>query len=322
MSNQSNESNEMKSDTTPTSIIKPWFIWTAFKRHGVWALPAGVLMSILGACVVLAVVTPQYEAVHILQSNHDYILNNDLVERRMDVARNSRPLIMSPVVLDAVLADPQFRSLPSFSNPELRESEFRKRLKVSSGGTDDLVLISYRDSDRKQVAQVANAVAESFVAERRRFENSRLSNLERSLRTPVDQARRNVEESRKLYEELAKRLYSKNPLATSRESKEEGVEQSGAGQERKGIETTELYFAQKRLAEETENFDKLSARLLALRAEQGRGSSFVTRSMAREPSAPIEDWPVDKMMLAAGLAFFLPFAFAMLFELRKIEPHR
>ena len=313
----SNLSSEMKSDITPTSATKSWLIWTAFKRHCVWALPAGVLTSILGACAVLAVVAPEYEATCILQASHDFVLSKDVIDVGKDLATNEFPLIMSPEVLDVVLEDPQFKSLPSFSNPELREREIRKRLRVNTGGTDSLLLIGYRDSDKKQVAKVANAIAESYVTERRRFDDRRLQTLERSLRQPIDQARRNVEESRRRYEELAKKVYGKNPFAISHESKEEGVEQSSAGQESHGIDNAELLFAQKHLEQESEFFDRLNARFLALRAEQGRGSSLVTRSPAREPSAPIEDWPMDKMLLAAGLAFFLPFAFAMLVELRK-----
>ena len=311
----SNQPSEMKPDVAPANATKPWLISTTFKRHGVWALPAGVLTSILGACVVLFVVDPEYEATHILQSNNSYILSNELLDGPMDVVRNEFPLIMSPEVLDDVLADPELKSVPSFSKPELREIEIRKRIKVSSGGTDDLVLITYRDSDKKQVAKVANAIAEEYVKERRRFDDLRLRNLEKSLRLPIDQARRNVEETRRTYEELAKKVYSKNPLATGRESEEE-TKQS-VGQEIRGIETSELLFVQKHLEQESELLDKLNARLLALRAEQGRGSSVITRSIAREPSAPMEHWPMGTMVLAAGLAFFLPFAFAILIELRK-----
>ncbi|MDX1928071.1 MAG: hypothetical protein SFV81_16210 [Pirellulaceae bacterium] len=311
----SNESSETKSDISQAHATKPWLIASTIKRHLVWALPAGILMSIFGACLVLVDVAPEYEATHILQANHDFVLSRDVIDIGKDRAINEIPLIMSPEVLDDVLADPQFKSVPSFSNPELREREIRRRLTVSRGGTDDLLLITYRDSDKFQVAKVANAIAEEYVKERRRFDDLRFRSLEKSLRQPIDQARRNVEDARRLYEDLAKKVYGKNPFATGRESTE--GEQSSVGQEIHGIETAELLFAQKRFEQESELFDKLNARFLAVRAEQGRGSSLVTRSLAREPSSPIEDWPLDTMALAACLAFFLPFSLAILVESRR-----
>ena len=144
-------------------------------------------MAILGAIVVVSSVVPEFEATHILQTSSDFVLSSDLVGVPKDLAKNELPLIMSPVVMDEVLADPALSSVPSLSDPETREREIRKRLKVSSEGTVDRLLITYRDTDKEQVAKVANAIAQSYVQERRRYDDRRLLNLEKSLVQPLEQ---------------------------------------------------------------------------------------------------------------------------------------
>ena len=76
-----------------------------FRRHCVRAFPAGVLMAILGAIVVVSSVVPEFEATHILQASSDFVLSSDLVGVPKDLAKNELPLIMSPEVMDEVLAD-------------------------------------------------------------------------------------------------------------------------------------------------------------------------------------------------------------------------
>ena len=128
-------------------------------------------------------------------------------------------------MLDVVLSDPELRSVPSLSDPNTRESAIQKRVRISSGGTDDLLMITYHDSDRKLVAKVANAIAASYVQERRRYQHLRLVNLEKSLMLPIEQARRNIEETRRMYEALSEKILGKNPFATSGESVADEVEQ-------------------------------------------------------------------------------------------------
>ena len=219
--------------------------------------------------------------------------------------------------MDEVLADPALRSVPSLSDPETREREIRRRLKVSSEGTVDLLLITYRDTDKEQVAKVANAIAESYVQERRRYEDLRLLNLEKSLVRPLEQARRNVEEARRLYEELSKRLIGINPFARTKEAFVVECNQDKMPLKNSGIETADLFFAGKKLSLEIAFFDKLSERRFALRAEHGRAASIATRSIAKAPSAPIEAPLFKKMLMVAGIPFLLLFVLAVLIGFRR-----
>ena len=273
-------------------------------------------MAILGAIVVVSSVVPEFEATHILQTSSDFVLSSDLVDVPKDLAKNELPLIMSPVVMDEVLADPALSSVPSLSDPETREREIRKRLKVSSEGTVDLLLITYRDTDKEQVAKVANAIAQSYVQERRRYDDWCLLNLEKSLLQTLEQARRNVEEDRRIFEALSKKTIGINPFARTKEVSVDEFNQDKMPLKNSGIETAELFFAGKKLALEIAFFDKLSERRFALRAEHGRAASIATRSFAKEPSAPIEAPLVKKTLMVAGIAFLLPFVLAMLIGFR------
>ena len=420
-------------------------------------------MATIGSFAVWLTFVPEFEAIHIMQANQDFVLSRDLMEVQKDLVRNERPLIMSPLVLDEVLALPELKSVPSLSNPDTAEFEIRRRLKVSNAGSDNLLTISFRDTDRKQVAKVANAIADSFKREKRRLEEVRLKNIEASLTQPIELWRRNVAEARSQWVELSKKLTGSDPFKNSSEGADgatylEGLRgkfveweveeralnanlatlQSGLSQisdvnlpvdpreiqsyldrdrdvmqqraklaenqseirsiERKeqegmlagrysslkrevislqsqlenlesqtrtkaqealrleytrrqqkaiqvleaqienlkvkrdtfnadyeqekdrlgqfGGETTELYLAREHYDREREVFDKLSNRLVLLKAERGRGLSITTISMAKDPNLALEETPIKKMGMVSGIAFVLPFMLALLLEFR------
>ncbi len=452
--------SQYKKPTAPVGpAFDPWLLWVALRRHWAWTIPAGSLIALMGATFVFLTFEPEYEATHILQANRNYVLSKDLVDVSKDLAKNERMIILSYEVLSEVLADPELKSVPSLSDPETRESEIRKRVKISSGGSEDLLMIGYRDTDRKQVAKVANAIAAEYKKERRRYDELQLRNVEKSLMQPIDQARRNVEDARRIYEDLSKQVYGKSPfsnsgdspngesmlnqdrrtlidldlkegslnstltskqselsqaayrtfsdqeikayvdsdeaiqklrgkirdneaeirkieqkeqqgffasryrelrkdlgqwetdlerLVASKREKAEGalresatqklnqaikgiesqiaelsakreaigrqIEEEKARLEKSGVETADLAFASKKVDSEMLYFDKLNDRFLALRAELGRGASVSSRSMAQDPNLPIEETPIKKIFMVAGIAFLLPFLLAVLFE--------
>ncbi len=454
-----NPSQYKKPSAPPGPAFDPWLLWVALRRHWAWTVSTGLLVAVVGATVVFVTFEPEFEATHILQANRNYVLSKDLVDVSKDLAKNERMIILSHEVLSEVLADPELKSVPSLSDPETRESEIRKRVKISNGGSEDLLMIGYRDTDRKQVAKVANAIAEEYKKERRRYDELQLRNVEKSLMQPIDQARRNVEDARRVYEDLSKKVYGKSPFSNSGDSpngestlsqdrrtlidldlregtlnstltskqselsqaayrtfsdqeikayvdsneailklrgkirdneaeirkieqkeqqgffasryrelkkdlgqwetdlerlvastreKAEGalreseaqklnqaikgiesqiaeliakreaigkqVEEEKARLEKSGVETADLAFASKKVDSEMLYFDKLNDRFLALRAELGRGASVSSRSMAKDPNLPLEETPIKKIVMVAGVAFLLPFLLAVLVE--------
>ncbi len=210
--------NNKKLAPQPSVAFDPWVLWVALRRHWAWVLPSGVLIATVASFLIFYTFVPEYEATQILQANHDFVLSRELVDVPKDLSKSERQLILSPVVMTEVLADPELRSVPSLSNSETRESEIRKRVKISNGGAENLLLISYRDIDRDQVAKVANAIAASYVQERKRFDALRLKNVIDSLTKPIEQFERMVKEDREQLMELSEKYTGVNPFKSTSES--------------------------------------------------------------------------------------------------------
>lgn len=214
MSNQ-----QTKKATQPaTPAFDPWLLWVAFRRHWAWVLSAGTVLAVVGAAAILLAFEPEYEATHILQANRNYVLSKDTVASAKDLAKSDRVIIMSPEVLGDVLADPTLTKVPSLADAATRDAEMRRRLRISNSGSEDIVAIAYRDTDRNEVHKVANAVADEYIKERRLYDERQLRELEKSLRQPIDQARRNVDDARKEYEGVFKKVYGKSPFSSSPDS--------------------------------------------------------------------------------------------------------
>ena len=211
----SNQSHSKKSSAASGPAFDPWLLWVAFRRHWVWVVPVGLAIATVASAVIFYTFVPEFEATQILQANQDFVLSKDLVDVSKDLSRSERQLILSPVVMTEVLDDPELRSVPSLSDPLTRESEIRKRVKISNGGSETLLLISYRDVDRMQVAKVAKAIADSYVQERKRFDAVRLKNILDSLTKPIEQFERLVKEDRERLMELSERYTGVNPFKSS-----------------------------------------------------------------------------------------------------------
>lgn len=210
----SNQSQSKKPSPTTNATFDPWLLWVAFRRHWAWVVPTGLVMATIASVVIFYTFVPEYEATQILQANQDFVLTKELVDSR-DLARSERQLILSPVVLTEVLDDPKLNTVPSLSDPDTRKREIQKRIKISNGGSDILLLISYRDTDRKQVAKVASAIADSYVQERKRFDALRLKSILDSLIKPIERFEMLVKEDRKQLLELSEKHTGVNPFKAS-----------------------------------------------------------------------------------------------------------
>ena len=172
-------------------------------------------LATIGSFLVFLTFEREYEATCILQANHDFVLSKDVIEPTKDLARNEKFIILSPVVLDDVLELPEMKSVPSLSDPLTRDTEIRKRLRISNGGADDLLLISYRDKDPKQAEKVADAIADEYIAERSKYDDQRFRNIVESLRIPIDQLERKVKEGRERWKQLSEKTLGIDPFKKS-----------------------------------------------------------------------------------------------------------
>ncbi len=204
---------QQKKNPPPTGpAFDPWLIWVALRRHWAWVTSAGLVFAAVGSLVLYMRFEEEFEATCILQANHDFVLSKDVLESTKDLARNERFIILSPVVMGDVLNLPELKSVPSLSNPDTRDIEIRKRVKISNGGADDLLLISYRDPDPAAAAKVANAIADEYIQERQRYDDQRFKNIVDSLRIPIEQLERKVKEGRDQLKRLSEKYTGIDPF--------------------------------------------------------------------------------------------------------------
>ncbi len=128
-----------------------------------------------------------------------------------NLAKSEKVLILNPIVLDSVLADPNLRNAPSLSNPETAESTLRNNLTVESGGYESQMVISYDDTDSKAAALVCNAVSESYLRHRDLFDRKRVESLEKWLAPEIARWEQEVEERRNRIVQLSQQVLGYDP---------------------------------------------------------------------------------------------------------------
>lgn len=207
-----NNSSEKPALTSSKMVFDPWLLWVAFRKHWGWILPVGALLACGAGWFVWRSFVPEYEATHILEANRDYVLSRSVGPIIHDLARSERQLITNAIVLDPVLANEALTKAPSLSNPATAERQIRQHLQIGNAGTGNLLTISYRESDRKMAAEVCNAIAESYLQARRRFDDERMGNVEQWLAQPIEQWKRNVEALRTSLSDLTKAAKGYDPF--------------------------------------------------------------------------------------------------------------
>ncbi len=172
------------SDSSPNAI-DPWIVWVAFRRSWFWAIPLGLAFACTVGYFLYNSFVPEYRARHILEANRDYIVFKNVLAPPKDFS-SERQLIVSPMVLEPVLADPEVCQAPSLRDPETRAQNLRERLSLGNAGSRILLEVSYRDPDPQHAAAVCNAIVESYLRQRQVSDNNRVSELENLLTPAVD----------------------------------------------------------------------------------------------------------------------------------------
>lgn len=151
------------------------------------------MLAVLAAFAVLQNFQPRYLASHVLESNGDYVVFQDLFSNASDLERTERSLVFSPLVLDPVLADPTLRQARSLSDPSSAEANLRENLSLTNGGVASRLVVSFEDTEREFAALVCNAVVESYLRQRDAFDKMRVNNLERWLSPEITRWEKEVE---------------------------------------------------------------------------------------------------------------------------------
>ncbi len=193
-------------DPSSASAFDPLIIWVTFRRCWVIALPIGAIFAGITALVVLRSFVPIYTASHLLEANQDFVVFQHVMPVVKNLARTEKSLFYNPIILDPVLADPEFRKAPNLSNPATAESNLKKNLRIVSGGIESRMLVSYSDSSPEAAAMICNAVVESYLRQRDAFDNNRVSNLERWLDPEIQRWEQAVEERQRVVQKLSEQM--------------------------------------------------------------------------------------------------------------------
>lgn len=179
-----------------------WNPFTALRRCAWWAAPLGALLACIAIFAVFWSFEPRYRASYWLESPQDYLVYEDVMPRGTDLVNTDKALVFSPIVIDPVLSDPSLRKTPSLSDPASAEATLRQNLMIEDGDTSTRMVLSYEDTDPNAAAEIANAVAESYLRTRNLFESRRVDNLVKWLEPELRRQEQKVEEKQLLVNSL------------------------------------------------------------------------------------------------------------------------
>ena len=193
---------QLAAEASAAQPFDPWIIWVTFRRCWAWALPIGLVLAAIAAVVVLQMFVPTYRATHIIEANEEYLLFKGVHPVNRNLARTEKLLILNPLVLDPVLANPDLRSAPSLSDPETAESNLKKALSFSSSGSEARLAVSYQDTTPEAAVEVCNAVVASYMKFRAAHDSKRVRNLETWLTPEIARWEQEVENDLKVVKDL------------------------------------------------------------------------------------------------------------------------
>ena len=186
--------------------VNPWNPIAAIARCWRWALPTGIVLAGATTFVIASTFVPMYRANCLVSVNTDYLAFKNVKPVIRDLAKSEKSLIQNPIVLAPVLMEAGVREAPSLSDPKTAESNLRKNLSVTKGGSQGTMIIAYEDTDGAAAAQVCNAVVESYLRQRDTFDSKRESNLEQWLEPEIQRWELEVSKRKRDLEALSNML--------------------------------------------------------------------------------------------------------------------
>jgi capsular exopolysaccharide synthesis family protein len=190
----------------------PWLIVATIRRNWLWAAPVGMAIAGLVSGFVYWTFVPEYLASHLLEANRDFVVFQGIIQGPSELLQNERPLIENHLVLSPVLADAKICEAPSLRDVHTREMNIRRNLSLSDAGSRTLMRISYRDTDPVAAANVCNAIARSYLQQRQRFDDRRISDLESWLQPALKLWQTEVEQHRERIVSLSKQAKGFDPF--------------------------------------------------------------------------------------------------------------
>ncbi len=190
----------------------PWLVTATIRRNWPWACPTGLVLASLVSTFVYFSFVPEYLASHLLEANRDFVIFQGIMQGPSELVQNERPLIENHLVLSPVLSDAKVCEAPSLQDVHSREINIRRNLSVSDAGSRNIMRISYRDSNPVAAANVCNAIARSYLQQRQRFDDRRISDLEGWLQPALRTWEDEVEQHRERIVNLSKQAKGFDPF--------------------------------------------------------------------------------------------------------------
>lgn len=199
---------------------------TLIDRHK-WKMIAMVLVLTAGAGVVSMNLRPLYESTAVVRIDHHSSGGLIGAEAGQTVALNDMDQIMA-TQLEIVESDPVLRPVAEKYNLLERENQFKglnareiqqkrispvvlRRLKVTRPPNTYLIRITYRASDRRLAADVANAIAASYIKHAFDSRNRAFEQVSDSMRSELGTLKARMEASTGKLAEFEKELNMVDP---------------------------------------------------------------------------------------------------------------
>ncbi len=182
-----------------------------FVTAGPGQRPLVLALAALAAFVVFSLFVPVYQATHLLEANQDFVVFKGVMPTSRNLAGTEKQLIFTDLVLDAALNDPDIQGAPDFESLDKSKQSLRENLSVGNAGTDSLLTISFKHPDAKMSALICNRVTEAYLAQRERFDNERILNLESWLSPSIDSWKSDVQTHENRVKELSKTALGFDP---------------------------------------------------------------------------------------------------------------
>ena len=190
----------------------PWLIVATIRRSWRWAVPLGLVIACFVSGFIYWRFVPEYLASHLLEANRDFVVFQGVMQGHADLLQNERPLIENHLVLSPVLSDAKICEAPSLRDIHSREMNIRRNLSLSDAGSKTLMRVSYRDTDPVAAANVCNAIVRSYLQQRQRFDDRRISDLEGWLQPALKLWQDEVEQHRERIVSLSKQAKGFDPF--------------------------------------------------------------------------------------------------------------
>jgi capsular exopolysaccharide synthesis family protein len=184
--------------------IDALFLLGVARKHWKWIVPVSILLSGIGAALVLSFFKPVYEAKFRLEVDpSNYIVFADVRQSAPELIELQKAIMFSNSVLEKVVADKTVASVPMISQAKDPVNVLRTKVKIAASAGNRLMDVRFQDADPKTAAAVVNTLVDEYLRSRRSIEQIRTSNQERNVLAALAKAESEVEGAKQRVRDLS-----------------------------------------------------------------------------------------------------------------------